>query len=343
VFSVPTVFILGAGAGTDIDMPVGNKLSDAIADRLNFRFDAGRLEHGDGLIIEAIRPIAKSRNDDLNSWIGAARSVSKGIRYTRSIDSYIYTHRDDEKIRDCAKLAIVQSILNSERHSALFIAPNGDWNNEAKVNGSWLQVMMYLLQDKIVKAENFEHIFDNFVIINFNYDRCVEHFLVHALQHLYRITEKEAANALNKWNKVIHPYGSIGALPWQNGTPPGVAFGDAAYQDIWKLSQQIFTYNEQISDGGALAEIRTAIVNARRIVFLGFHFHQQNMDLLQTSVAGSQVGVWATAIQRSAPECDIIGHQIRQMVRTERPSHVAVLSNLACTDLLSQYGTTLLR
>jgi hypothetical protein len=33
-----------------------------------------------------------------------------------------------------------------------------------------------LLQEGIVESRNLETIFDNLAIINFNYDRCVEHF-----------------------------------------------------------------------------------------------------------------------------------------------------------------------
>jgi hypothetical protein len=202
--------------------------------------------------------------------------------------------------------------------------------------------MMYLLQDKIAKSDNFGDIFANFTIINFNYDRYIEYFLFHALRHLYHINENEAANILNKWNKIFHPYGSVGRLPWQEGMQK-ISFGGAGYGDIWDLSQEIFTYNEQIKENEALSGIREAIVNARRIVFLGFHFHQQNMDLLQTATTGGAVDVIATAVHRATPEIEIISHRIRQMLRIERDSRVQILSNLDCTGLLNQWGTTLLR
>jgi hypothetical protein len=117
VYSVPTVFVIGAGAGSDIDMPVGNALSELIANKLNIRFgDSSDLKHGDEAVVLAIREIARTRNGNANDWYAAGRAVASGIRYTRSIDSYINSHRDDDKIRDCAKLAIAQSILESEIH-----------------------------------------------------------------------------------------------------------------------------------------------------------------------------------------------------------------------------------
>jgi hypothetical protein len=342
VFSVPTVFVIGAGAGKDIDMPVGSVLSDTIAKKLDIFFEQGQLQRGDGLIVEVLRRIARERNANVNDWIMAGRSVAKGIRFARSIDSYINTHRDDEKIRECAKLAIVRSIIESERDSAIFIDNGGNWKNESKVDASWLPIMMYLLQEKIVKSHNLNDLFANFTIINFNYDRCIEHFLFNAVQQLYRLDQKEAAGLFNRWKRIYHPYGSVGVLPWQQGNRK-VAFGAADYGDIWGLSQEIFTYNEQMSAGDSLGEIRTAITNARRIVFLGFHFHQQNMDLLQTTVAGGAVDVYATAVDRDGPEVDIIHSQIRNCLTTQRQANIVINNTRKCTGLLNEYGTTLAR
>jgi hypothetical protein len=342
VFSVPTVFVVGAGAGADIDMPVGAALSVRIAEMLNFYYETGQLVSGDDLIMAALQRVARERKTNASAWVTAARSVATGIRYTRSIDSYINAHREDEKVKECAKLAIVRSILESEGKSAAFWNGNtNNWSRPDAIDASWLQILMYLLQDKIIKGVNFDKLFENFAIINFNYDRCIEKFLYHAIQQLYRLDGNDAAKAINSWNRIYHPYGSVGVLPWQDGNRK-VGFGVADYGDIWGLSQEIFTYNEQINDADSLSEIRRAIINADRIIFLGFHFHQQNMDLLQTEKAGAWVNVYATAIGRAQPEVQIIEHQIATMLRPERPRDVAVLQ-MRCTDILHQYGTTLLR
>ena len=37
----PTVFVIGAGAGVDLGMPVGEKLSAIIAQKLDIRFADG--------------------------------------------------------------------------------------------------------------------------------------------------------------------------------------------------------------------------------------------------------------------------------------------------------------
>jgi hypothetical protein len=77
-------------------------------------------------------------------------------------------------------------------------------------------------------------------------------------------------------------------------------------------------------------------------VFLGFHFHQQNMDLLQPHGVGGAVHVYATVFDRHAPEVDVIGNQIVTMLRPERQTHIK-LEDLKCVELLNHFGTTLLR
>ncbi len=343
MFSVPTVFIIGAGTGKDIGMPVGSALSDAIAHQLDFYFEQGQLVRGDELIVEVLRRLARERGANVNEWVMAGRSVAQGIRYTRSIDPYVNTHRDNEKIKECAKLAIARSILKSEHEFAIAIDPNtGRWKLERTVLESWLPVMMYLLQDKIVRAENFNDLFANFTVINFNYDRCIEHFLLYAICHLYGVDQRVAAEAMNTWNGILHPYGTVGALPWQDGKRK-VPFGAEGYfADFFELSQEIFTYNEKLEDaGGGLKRIRDAIVNARRLIFLGFHFHQQNMDLLRPAGGGASAHVYATVWDRHGPEVEVIKSQLSTLLGGRQ--QYTSLAPLKCLDLLNHYGTTLLQ
>jgi len=79
---------------------------------------------------------------------------------------------------------------------------------------------------------------------------------------------------------IYHPYGQVGFMPWDDGNPK-VNFGGTDYGDIVGLSGQIRTFNEQMEDKVQLDEIRQRVADAKRIVFLGFHFHNQNMELLK--------------------------------------------------------------
>ena len=81
MFSVPTVFVIGAGAGKDIGMPVGSELSIEIAAKLKITHKdySPALQSGDLRISQALGRIAKERGENYNEWRVAGGSVAAGI------------------------------------------------------------------------------------------------------------------------------------------------------------------------------------------------------------------------------------------------------------------------
>jgi hypothetical protein len=62
MFRRPTLFVIGAGAGADVNMPIGARLSDLIAGKTDIRFEGGYNQiSGDPTIMAALRRIAKDR------------------------------------------------------------------------------------------------------------------------------------------------------------------------------------------------------------------------------------------------------------------------------------------
>jgi hypothetical protein len=184
-----TVFVIGAGAGFDVDMPLGSKLASEIAEDTYFRFEAKQLIGGNERVWTASRNMANAAGIDNNATLAAGRMITTGIAYAQSIDNYVHTHSDKEAVKIVAKNAIVHRIVEAERNSSLCIdqahVEFGRFKDEDKVRGSWLQAFFSTLQDGVIEASNIENIFDNLSIINFNYDRCIEHFLFQAMQRLY--------------------------------------------------------------------------------------------------------------------------------------------------------------
>ena len=115
--------------------------------------------------------------------------------------------------------------------------------------------------------------------LNFNYDRCIEHYLFWSLQRI-GLTEDRATNIVRAL-KIIRPYGSLGSiLPH---TPSFLQFGaDRARQDTFALIDRIrtFTESEALHDKEILS---IALTHAEMILFLGFGFHPQNLELLTLS------------------------------------------------------------
>lgn len=349
MFSVPTVFVIGAGAGKEIGMPVGSELSVEIARKLNIRHRLGgrELASGDYETAAALRRIAKAKGADYNEWRAAGCMVAEGIGYTRSIDAYLNAHKDNEKIKSCGKIAITQSILAYEKSCALYVesTSEGGFKNHTMVEQSWFSDLLYLMQDRIVASDNLDSIFENLCIITFNYDRCVEQFLFHALQHLYQIKQPHASQLMQRL-MIFHPYGQVGFMQWDQHGRRKVDFGATDYGEVVELSEEIRTFNEQLEDTRELETLRKYVGDAQRIVFLGFHFHHQNMELLKASgpSRGGIVNLYATALDRSEADKNLLDKQIREMLSARGGSwNVHVELKRDCKGLFKDYSATWLR
>ena len=125
-------------------------------------------------------------------------------------------------------------------------------------------------------------------IVNFNYDRCIAHYLHGALQNYYGITSERAAEALSNM-QIFHPYGSVGQLPWQN-LRDGVEYGsNVGGEKLVRVSEGIRTFTEGIDpDHSNIVEIRRTLERARKVAFLGFAFHRLNLRLLFPGLADGQ-------------------------------------------------------
>jgi len=336
MFKVPTVFVIGAGAGFDVGMPLGDKLSQIIGEKLRITFEGNQQTSGDSLIMEATRQHAKANGQNANVYRRAAFGVAGGIAYSRSIDSYLHAHKDDKPLQVCGKLAIARTILEHEKGSALVAQKGHEFRDATKVNGSWLGAFMYGLQEGIVVSENLGDIFKHLTIVNFNYDRCIEHFLFNAMQAWSGKDEREVAERM-KGLRIYHPYGSVGDLPWQSGD--GIEFGAEADEfGLLKSSSRIRTFNEEVEDATKLGEIRDAMCAASRVIFLGFHFHSQNMELIKPqSHAGNEGEAYATALNRSSADVKLITGQI---VKLRRLTACNMNSKWDCDGLFREFGTT---
>jgi hypothetical protein len=336
MFKVPTVFVIGAGTGFDVGMPLGDKLSQIIGEKLRITFEGNQQTSGDSLIMEAMRQHAKANGQNANVYRRAAFRVAGGIPYSRSIDSYLHAHKDDKPLQVCGKLAIARTILEHEKGSALAAQKGHEFRDPTKVNGSWLGAFMYGLQEGIMVSENLGDIFKHLTIVNFNYDRCIEHFLFNAMQAWSHKDEREVAE-LMKGLRIYHPYGSVGDLPWQSGD--GIEFGAEVDEfGLLKSSSRIRTFNEEVEDTTKIGEIRDAMCAASRVIFLGFHFHPQNLALITPPNAQSRAAkqvVYATALNRSSHDVTLIQDQISKMGIPR-----CFIDNWDCARLFREFETT---
>jgi hypothetical protein len=276
MFNRKTLFIIGAGAGADVSLPVGRALALDIAKRtkVNVAHFGGRLEKGTADEDLALSFFEKANGKE-RDYFAAFELIRKGILLSNSIDDFLNIHEGSPEVVAVGKAAIVRSILHAESESDLFVSPTNANNtlDLQKIYKSWFVKFMQVLGPGR-KAPDVERVLDDVSFINFNYDRCLEHFFMHALHLLYGIPKQEATDIVGR-APIIHPYGWVGPLD-------KVPFGGNQHgrHDYLELSKRIKTYTEQVEEEATVSSMQKAIREAECVVFLGFAYHKQNMRLL---------------------------------------------------------------
>lgn len=117
------------------------------------------------------------------------------------------------------------------------------------------------------------------LVITFNYDRSLEHYLFTALKSRFKKSDGECAEKLA--DKVIHVHGQLGCLPWQTKEKGQmVPFGDKSSDKIKCAAEGIQVMHVAEDTSPEFERARKAIADAKRVLFLGFGFHDTNMRRL---------------------------------------------------------------
>lgn len=352
MFNRKTLFVLGAGAGFDIDMPVGRTLAEEIARRTAVQFEHGRLGQrtADG---DLALNFFECGDPKSNEYAQAFELIHNGVLLANSIDDFLDIHEGSQEVVTVGKSAIVRSILYAELHCKLYVNPSNMYNklDVSRIRDSWLVKFMQILGPG-KKVHQVESALDDVSFITFNYDRCLEYFLRYALQLVYGIDRKQAADIVEKAS-IIHPYGSVGSLE-------KVPFGayEHSRRDCRELSKAIKTYTERVEEQAVLERMQDAIGKAQCIVFLGFAYHKQNMALLKPSRSRNTKQVYGTAYGMSDSDVDEVIDEFgvffpdHENVGLEGPgsmelpaldvhNNIRLENKLTCSQLFDYYAKSL--
>ena len=267
----PTVLVLGAGASIGYGFPSGIQLLNEICERCKSRDAIGyamnlnihRMLHG--LLIELEKaPV-------------------------QSIDEFLSYQKD---FTEAGKFAIAYCLIPYENETAL--------TDRTKRSSSWYQYLF-----KAMEAPTIEEFLKNKLsIVTFNYDRSIDRFLQSAMQVMYKLDAAKSFEALNHF-PIHHVHGQLGSLD----------FNDKKY---WELTNTNLPSASQITPAGGLVRFRPynnevnhralmaamadltiihegdntltmdkfrlaneACKNATRIMFLGFGYHEVNVQRLK--------------------------------------------------------------
>jgi hypothetical protein len=176
MFAKPTVFIIGAGASSELKLPLGSTLRDNIALTIGYRFKGSELQDGDETLLDAIR---RHFNDETitNTYVSAGRDLAATMPVHASIDEALHYWSAKPEAVQFGKIAIVNEILRAERNSSLFEDRKTGRVETDKAMDAWLWPFLSMAVGSQTREE-IEGVFDNITVINFNYDRTVEHYLL---------------------------------------------------------------------------------------------------------------------------------------------------------------------
>lgn len=281
MFNKQVVLVVGAGASHDkYGLPLGGQLASGIASDTNFYFEhiVNRPTRGDAdLFDEVIYSKFGHDRAKLDLYTAAGHRLSAALGSTISVDDALYQLSDYPEAVQLGKICIMRSILKAERNSNLKLQYERGQPKLDSGRDGWIE-QLFSIAITGFKLSEIKYAFKRVTFINFNYDRCIEHYLFWSLQRL-GLTVDDASETIQNLN-IIRPYGTLGSI--LDGTPSFLQFGAVPRSDPLDMIKRIrtFTESEALHDKEKLS---TALVDASLIIFLGFGFHHQNMKLLTLS------------------------------------------------------------
>jgi hypothetical protein len=258
------------------------------------------------------RMLVTQFNDKDGSIQNAAAELAELINSFPSVDEALHYLSSHPKTIEIGKAVIAYEILKAERDSRIADLRHMSENVERidSITDLWLREFFNMVISGH-RRDDIESAFENVTLINFNYDRSIEHYLKAALERTARVSQ-EIADRTVKRIRIIRAYGSLGPLEWQQ--PDGVPFGaQLEHTDLFEISKRIRTYTEQ-NAADIKGAINAEIEASRIVVFLGFGFHQQNMELLKVIRFDVIRKVFATVRGINANNYDALSDRLQGVV-----------------------------
>lgn len=330
-----TLFVLGAGASKEVGLPIGSELKKEIIQRLDYRFEFGQLDRncsGDRTLFDAL---IRHAGRDANPHLTACHVIRSGLALSNSIDDFIDTHTHDPLVAECGKAVITRSILEAEGKSKLFYERGhiDDTINFSSLEKTWY-LGFYRLISQGIRRDKVAELFNNLTVVSFNYDRCLEHFLVHAIAANFQV-EIEVAHELVSKLPLLRPYGTVGNY----FGPEAVTFGANRMPPLSTVVKSLRTYTEQVEDRSALDAIKDVVGQAEVLVFLGNQFHRNNMDLLRPTRT-IRKAIYATRAGISERDLGVVQDQLNQLRQLGGERGRCNFSE-TCFDLFDDYRMSL--
>ncbi|MCK5038674.1 MAG: hypothetical protein KAS16_06195 [Thermoplasmata archaeon] len=310
-----TVFILGAGASMPFGFPSGDGLKDEIYNLFHREISS------DSFILNK-KKVERNLSIMATNGYSQTEVLEFSTRLKRTpftIDEFLAQDNDYQGI---GKYAISLALFPKEEEAIYWMFNSKDVFGEP----NWYQYLFRLFY-KDVPYDEYHN--QNIRFITFNYDRSLEYFLFESYANANKDVDEKIAESLLE-SPVIHVYGKLGSLPWEDKKPsipfglnlvPGKE-GNKPWQDI-----ELYTMYEK--EGLVHSSTEKILHEAENIYFLGFGFDKNNLNRLgffDSNITAPDI--WATAYDKTPPELGRILNNAEKMIRSD------YLKNYSCIDFL---------
>ena len=269
-----TVLILGAGASSPYGFPTGEQLLENVHDDLvkNERYYQELGFPGDLII--------SFRKDLLYS-----------ARY--SVDAFLEKR---EEFIILGKAAIARILIPFENTSNLFPAQ--------PKRGNWYKLIFNKLDTDF---DDFDK--NSLSVITFNYDRSFEQYLITAMMTNYKKAPEECAAKLNSI-PIVHVYGKLGALPFQDESLTREYEPNINPPDLLAVSEGIKIISErssEVTEEFTKAKKLISAASREKVVFLGFGYHDDNLKRIGKDFLDSKYPIGSSFKLKRAKRQEING------------------------------------
>jgi hypothetical protein len=315
----PTLFVVGAGASSELSFPTGGELLDRLLRLFNVERDVLGRWTGSGQFIELAHAYSSRANVDVNLVLEKARFIrSKILGTQKSIDQLVHTYSDDQLFAGTSKLGIAKIIADSEATNLPRVLDHLKMSDQPWTTGNWLHTFCkYYFAG--FRKNDIDQIFSDVSFVCYNYDRCLEYALLRAAAHHFDLPEQVALE-LPKRFKIVHPYGSLGKLPHSQAELYSTFENGRRNSNVVEMSYNIRTFTEGTGTEIVPKEISELVRGAENVVCLGFGYNSMNVGLFSNPDDGNRKNIYGTTYLMTDPNAFAAQNQFCRQLKSDTVS-----------------------
>lgn len=332
-----TTLVIGPGAGLEIELPDKRELLGKIAAGVDFGRLGSELQTRDMFMLARhFDKFARQMGITREKLMDSVQAIRVSARVGTTIDAVLEQHNTDLQVLAAAKLAIVYFTLQSEARSPLMIEPREAGDLPLRGSENWLFHLGRLVTSGVPRNRA-EQAFDNLTIINFNYDRSIQHYLPFVVSMAFGMTMSEARALVGAKLNITHPFGNAGRLPWEPGERPDVDWGNEEPWNLHNLAKEVLTSTERMRNRQYVTGLHGAIAGSKKIVFLGFDFDPQTIDFLFDYSLSHDPDIIAAVQGMNGPAQTAAFRTLKRRAGIEDDGLISILDT-RCYNLMRDYA-----